>query len=122
MNGGLGRRTYGFCSTRETVNDAPSSRVARPRAVSSSRASTSAPFSFPSGPKSRPCATRFPSSPTSRASNDSGSNVAARSHQPAATNAIRSRSRSTTSRVATDCTRPAESPRMIFFQSTGEIS
>jgi hypothetical protein len=34
MNGGLGRRTYGFCSTRETVKDAPSSRVARPRAVS----------------------------------------------------------------------------------------
>ena len=36
--------------------------------------------------------------------------------------AIRARSRSTTSRVATDCTRPADNPRVIFFQSTGETS
>ena len=44
------------------------------------------------------------------------------SQYSAATNAIRSRSRSTTSRVATDCTRPAESRGMTFFQSTGETS
>ena len=31
-----------------------------------------------------------------------------------------SSSRSTTSRVATDCTRPADSPRRIFFHSRGE--
>src|SRR6185436_7094 len=35
---------------------------------------------------------------------------------------MRSRSRSTTSRVATDCTRPAERRGMTFFQSTGETS
>ena len=35
-------------------------------------------------------------------------------------NAIRSRSRSTTMRVATDCTRPADSCGMTFFQSTGD--
>ena len=40
----------------------------------------------------------------------------------AARNAIRSRSRSTTSRVATDCTRPADSLGMTFFHSTGETS
>ena len=33
-----------------------------------------------------------------------------------------SRSRSTIKRTATDCTRPAESPGLIFFQSTGESS
>ena len=78
--------------------------------------------SWPSLPKSRPCARRLPSTETRRASNDSGSKVASMSHQLAARNARRSRSRSTTSRVATDCTRPAESPRMIFFQRTGETS
>lgn len=36
------------------------------------------------------------------------------------TNAIISRSRSTISFTATDCTRPAERPFRIFFQSTGE--
>ncbi len=40
----------------------------------------------------------------------------------AARNAIRSRSRSTISRVATDCTRPADSLGMTFFHSTGETS
>ena len=35
---------------------------------------------------------------------------------------MRSRSRSTTRRVATDCTRPAERPVMTFFHSTGETS
>ncbi len=44
------------------------------------------------------------------------------SHHSAARNAIRSRSRWTTRRVATDWTRPAESPRMTFFHSTGETS
>ena len=37
------------------------------------------------------------------------------------TNALISRSRSTISRTATDCTRPAESPRRTFFQSSGLI-
>ena len=35
---------------------------------------------------------------------------------------MRSRSRSTTSRVATDCTRPADTRGMTFFHSTGETS
>lgn len=48
--------------------------------------------------------------------------VPTRSQYEAERNAIRSRSRSTTSRVATDCTRPADSFGMTFFQSTGETS
>ena len=36
------------------------------------------------------------------------------------TNARISRSRSTISRSATDCTRPAESPRRTFSQSSGD--
>jgi hypothetical protein len=35
---------------------------------------------------------------------------------------IRARSRSTTMRVATDCTRPADSFGMTFFHSTGLTS
>ena len=35
---------------------------------------------------------------------------------------MRSRSRSTMTRVATDCTRPADSRGMTFFHSTGETS
>ena len=44
------------------------------------------------------------------------------SQYAADTNSIRSRSRSTTSRVATDWTRPADSRGITFFQSTGETS
>ncbi len=88
------------------------------------------------GAKSRPCATRRPSTDTSVAVNEAGSprppaaaapsgrvaNSASRSQYSAARNAIRSRSLSTTSRVATDCTRPADSLGMTFFHSTGETS
>ena len=48
--------------------------------------------------------------------------VACRSQYRAVRNAIRSRSRATTSRVATDWTRPADSRGMTFFHSTGETS
>jgi len=50
-------------------------------------------------------------------------NVASMSHQSPALNAIRSSSRSTTSRVETDGTRPAESPRVIFLpEEPGDTS
>ncbi len=48
--------------------------------------------------------------------------VAEMSQYEEETNFIRSRSRSTTIRVATDCTRPAESFGMTFFHSTGLTS
>ena len=121
MNGGAGRRVYGLSSTERTANSAPSRRETSPRA-SSSESCTASAFSCPSWPKSRPCATRLPSSWTSRAANEPGSNVPSMSQYAAAMNSIRSRSRSTTSRVATDCTRPADSRGITFFQSTGETS
>ncbi|SKZ31203.1 Uncharacterised protein [Mycobacteroides abscessus subsp. abscessus] len=50
------------------------------------------------------------------------SSVASTSQYSADTNAMRSRSRSTMMRVATDCTRPADNFGMTFFHSTGETS
>ena len=132
MNGAYGRRRYGFSSTRVTVNGRPSSRAASPRAPLSSRCTTPAPGRTRPvvGSKSLPVAIRSPSSairvalkraralagvrPTAR--------VARMSQYSAVRNAIRCRSRSTTMRVATDCTRPAESRGMTFFHSTGETS
>ena len=48
--------------------------------------------------------------------------LAARSQYSADTNAMRSRSRSTITRVATDWTRPADRPGLTFFHSTGDSS
>ena len=48
--------------------------------------------------------------------------VASIPHQPAERKAMRARSRSTTIRVATHWTRPAERRGMIFFHRTGETS
>ncbi len=89
-------------------------------------------FSRPSDPKSRPLAIRLPSTEASRAPKVSGlaasagvrpvPKVPTRSQYDALRKAIRSRSRSTTRRVATDCTRPADSFGMTFFHSTGETS
>ena len=103
-------------------------RRAQPRApiaAGSSRRSApalaAAGFSCPSSPKSPPPATRDPSIATSFAGNSppSATNVPAASQYPADRNAIRARSRSTTRRVATDCTRPADSPDSTFFHRTG---
>ena len=71
---------------------------------------------------------RLPSTATSFAGKvlpfeeSSGVKVPVRSQYDAARNAMRSRSRSTTRRVATDCTRPADRPRATLRQRTGEIS
>ncbi len=87
--------------------------------------------SSPDGAKSRPWATRRPSTETRPAGNVATSASAApsvraktacRSQYRAVRNAIRSRSRATTRRVATDWTRPADSRGMTFFHSTGETS
>ncbi|MFO0873211.1 MAG: hypothetical protein U0575_04480 [Phycisphaerales bacterium] len=50
----------------------------------------------------------------------SGARQAVTRHCSSGTNAAISRSRSTTRRTATDCTRPALRPRATFFQSSGE--
>ena len=81
------------------------------------------------GSKSLPVAIRSPFSATSVALNVRGpspgfatASVARMSQYSAVRNAIRWRSRSTTIRVATDCTRPADSFGMTFFHSTGDTS
>ncbi len=89
-------------------------------------------FRTPVDSKSRPVATRASSTLTSRALKVCGlelsalcalaSIVAEMSQYSADTNAMRSRSRSTMMRVATDCTRPADSFGMTFFHSTGDTS
>jgi hypothetical protein len=88
----------------------------------------------PDSSKSLPVATRAPSTSRSEPANGVWSlgapvgslpvswKVASRSQYEAVTNRMRSRSRSTTMRVATDCTRPAESRGMTFFHSTGLTS
>ena len=84
---------------------------------------TASPFSRPRSSKSRPWAMRLPSSATSFASKVSPfSNSATRSQYSAGMNAMRSRSRSTITRVATDWTRPADRRGMTFFHNTGETS
>ena len=66
MNGAAGRRVYGFCSTLRTENAAPSSASAS-RVPSPRRADAPSATQSPFASKSRPCATRLPSSATSRA-------------------------------------------------------
>ncbi len=76
MNGALGRRRYGLRSTLLTVKPTPSSRSASPFAPVSSSSEQVLVLEPPSLPKSRPFASRRPSTATSDAAKDSGSNVA----------------------------------------------
>ena len=130
-NGAYGDRRYGLRSTERTAKSASRNPAAKTLAATSSRWSTSRPRSAPSEPKSRPVATRLPSTAASRAGNVVGSSGLRGSRPTPNTRSIPiggrfegdpPRSRSTTSRVATDCTRPADSRGMTFFQSTGETS
>ena len=75
MNGAAGRRVYGFSSAERTANVTPSSSAASSRACASSRRARSADLSSPSWAKSRPCATRLPSSAARRASKEPGSKM-----------------------------------------------
>ena len=101
--------------------------------MAAASSSTVAPsrVSWPSGPKSRAVATREPSSRTRAAVNSvpaappawpAGANVPSSPQKPARTKSMRSRSRCTTIRTATLCTRPADSWGITFFHSTGETS
>ncbi len=122
MNGAAGRRVYGFSSTDRTANVAPSRLVretARTVLVECQHLLALQPAVV-----GEVAALRDPLAVDgmSRASKLPGSNVPAMSQYEAETNSMRSRSRSTTSRVATDCTRPADRRGITFFQSTGETS
>src|SRR6478609_2101037 len=123
VKGALGRLVYGFSWTLVTATWHVSTWLAMDVAVASSRWTTDLPLREPSSLKSRPMATRLPSTEVSRAVNwleaPSGVKSPSTSQYEARTNAIRSRSRSTTMRVATDCTRPADRPALTLRHSTG---
>jgi len=122
VNGAAGLRRYGLDSTDETVPSVTTPAIAV--ALASSRCTAADVRSAPSSPKSRPVATRAPSTAARRASKDSSPRAkrAVTSQYEADRNAMRSRSRSTTRRVATDCTRPADRPGPILRHSSGETS
>ena len=69
MNGALGRRVYGFSETSVTTTSDAVSESAIPRAVDSSTWTALALVRVPSSAKSRPVATRLPSTPVRRAVN-----------------------------------------------------
>ena len=131
MNGAGGRCVYGRSLTSATRYSVSATAVAT-AVARSSPSWTTLPrvVSWPvSASKSRPVATRAPSSSTSLAGNASGGALSSSlrtrdrtSQNDALTKRMRSRSRSTISRMATDWTRPAESRGRTFFHSTGETS
>ena len=123
MKGGWGREVKGFSVTEVTLNAAFGRAAESAAAEGPSRARRSEVFA-PVESKSLDPARSTPPRLTSVAPNASGVfvNVAVTSCQVAEVKAMRSRSRSTTRRVATDCTRPAERRGSTFFQSTGETS
>ena len=106
MNGGAGFRRRSPRVTLLTTKRAPSSDAMSSRVV----------CSLPSDAFS-------PATSFSVATNSGGSlaeSFAWSDQYSTGTNAWISRSRSTISRTATDCTRPAERPRWTFSQSKGE--
>ena len=142
MNGGAGDRRNGLWVIDFTAKGAPSRPAATARAsVSPSTTTESGDLRTPSSSKSRPVASDTPSRDTREAVKEVGTpsdpadpaagagpaadaarKVPSRPHQSADRKAIRARSRSTTIRVATLWTRPAESRGMIFFHRTGDTS
>ena len=125
VNGGLGADEYSFSSTLRTR----AVRPARPAAscfaaASSSTTTVRLVASFPSAEKSRPSARVVPSSAMTWAGKRCAaySSVTWASHQAAERKAMRSRSRSTSRRVVTLCTRPAERRGAILRHSTGLTS
>ncbi len=107
MNGGGGFLRRSFRSTEETFRSAPLMTSTTSRACPSLVSSAF-----------------LPSSLANLAVNGGGdmpSTVVSIVQYSSGRNALISASRSTTSRTATDCTRPADSPRLTLVQSTGLI-
>ncbi len=131
MNGAAGERRKGRSVTALTVKDWPTSALAT--AVASSSTSTRTRPSvvwMPSSLKSLPVATAVPPSEIRAAPNWGGASAVASvwakvpsmPHQVAEWKRMRARSRSTTMRVATLCTRPAERRGMTLRHRTGDTS
>ena len=109
-------------STERTARSAEASSPTSDTARASSSTTVDS-RTAPSESKSRLVATREPSRPTSDAVNGRESpSVRATSAEiewyAADTNAMRSRSRSTTMRTATLCTRPADAPWLTTLRTT----
>ena len=124
VNGGEGRRVCVFCSTLVTVHELAEIFACSSFAAASSSNSTVEPsFSCPVfSSKSFPVAMRLPPIVCRTASNfpsPAASRAALRSQNVPLRNLSRSISRSTSTRTATLCTRPAESLGAIFFHSNG---
>ena len=128
MNGAAGERRNGFSVTALTLKGRPVSAAATEVASSSprTRAAPPLPVCTPCSSKSLPVATAAPPRATSVAPKPDGASawvkVPSTPHQVAERNRMRARSRSTTMRVATLWTRPAESRGMTLRHSTGETS
>ena len=128
MNGAGGRRLVGFSSAEMTLKVLRPSCSSRLRASWAERSAT-LPSALAvrrpvSASKSLPLAMGLPSNELSLALKEPSSalKVPVRSQYSAETKRMRSRSRSTTIRVATLCTRPAESLGLTFRQRIGETS
>ncbi|CAB4956096.1 unannotated protein [freshwater metagenome] len=122
MNGAFGLSVLGDSSVDLTVKALPERLWTNSLApASSNNKMFAADFSFrpPLASKSFVAATLLPSNESNLALKPA-SHCAVKSHHLDEMNAMRSRSRSTISRVATDCTRPAEILGITFFHKTGE--
>ena len=127
MNGAAGERRNGRSVTELTVKDRPARAAATEVASSSPSTRTSPlPVRSPCSSKSLPVATVVPPKPTSAAPKLEAASawvkVPSTPHQVAERKRIRARSRSTTMRVATLWTRPAESRGMTLRHRTGDTS
>ena len=107
------------------MKDVPA-RAEATEVASSSTSTRAVPFCTPSSLKSLPVAMVWPPSDTRAAPKPAGAALWVNSpsipHHVAELNRMRARSRSTTMRVATLWTRPAESRGMTLRHRTGETS
>jgi len=111
MKGGVGWRRRSLRSTLVTVQSAPAS----PASTSSTRAFASR--------RKLLWSSFWPATSASRAAKGGGSPASSRASTVQYSSGVKariSRSRSQMMRTATDCTRPAESPRRTLSQSSGE--
>ena len=127
MNGAAGERRKGRSVTALTVKERPTRAAATDVASSSPSTRTSLlPVRSPCSSKSLPVAMVAPPSPTSAAPKPDAAaafvKVPSTPHQVAERKRMRARSRSTTIRVATLCTRPAERRGMTLRHRTGDTS
>ena len=127
MNGAAGERRKGLSVDRADGEARPDQRGGdRGGLLLAEDPDRALAICTPSSSKSRPVATGVAAQRHERGAEAGGAvgvaKVPSTPHQVAERNRMRARSRSTTMRVATLCTRPAESRGMTLRHSTGETS